>query len=432
MPMHVLACAVIPAKRVPGGKCLFDANLKHGLFFFESAAGTLLLLSLQKLSHIPQFLRGRVPRERLQENFTISHTRNSAIEQRQHAAIGLCPNETSKPLLQCENRLGNLELRKRVAPILLQGLHARRDNRGARHREGQAIHNDARELIPRHVDALPEARGGKQHCARCVLESLEQRRSRRCALQKQRKRHPTAHALEQIIHLRIAGEQTKGAPLADFQQFHDFIGRRLRKSRMAHVRNGTGHIKKRLLPPIKLRWQRSFFCVIESQPLPDELETPGDRKCGGCQNNRIELLEQPRAENLAYVNRRSGQKNTFVSALVPVDEISFVRFQKKRQLLADLETPARDAQQLLRLLRHCRKLGFQPFQGAHQSVVGFAMLLQERRALVFFEGITPIARVERVKKGSATLTNPLRAPQQRRCPEVKQPHGDVGITRQFL
>src|SRR6266446_5973307 len=432
MAMHVLALAVIAAKRVAGRKCLLDANLKHSLFVSESAVGPLLLLPSQKPRNLPQFLRGRISRERLQENFTIRHPLNPAIEQRQHAAIGLCPNEASKPLLQGEHRLRHLEFRERVAPILLQSFHARGDNRVAGHRKGQPIHNNARELIPRHVDALPETRSGKQHRTLCVPESFEQRRSRRRSLQEQRKRHAPAHALEQIIHLRIAGEQTKGASLADLQQFHDFIRRRLRKSRVPHVRNSAWQIQKGLFCPIKLRWQRSFLCVIESQALPDELEAPGDRECGGGQHDGVELFEQPGAENLTHVYRRSGQKNALASALVPVDEIAFVRFQQKGQLLANFETPARDAQQFLGLLRHGRKFGFQSFQRVRQSVVSFALLLQERRTLVSFEGITAIARGEGVKKGAAALANPLCAPQQRGRREVQQPHGDVGVACQFL
>ena len=144
------------------------------------------------------------------------------------------------------------------------------------------------------------------------------------------------------------------------------------------------------------------------------------------------MFKQPGAQNLAHVNRRGGQKDTLVSALVPVNEIAFVRFEKERELLPDFETPARDAQQLLRLLGHRRKLGFQPLQRADQSVITFAMLLKEGFALVSFERISAVACRERIKKCSAALANPLRFSQQRRGPEVQQPHANVGVARQFL
>src|SRR5258707_13624380 len=100
MAMHVLALAVITAKRVAGRKCLLDANLKHSLFVSESAVGPLLLLPSQKPRNLPQFLRGRISRERLQENFTIRNPLNPAIQQRHHPAIGLYPNQPPQAWLQ--------------------------------------------------------------------------------------------------------------------------------------------------------------------------------------------------------------------------------------------------------------------------------------------------------------------------------------------
>src|SRR5260370_10478513 len=147
MAMPVLALAVITAKRVAGRKCLLHANLKHSLFVSESAVGPLLLLPSQKPRNLPQFLRGRISRERLQENFTIRHPLNPPIEQRQHAAISLCPNQAAKALLQRDHRLWNLELRKCVPPISLQRLHARGASRAARNRKRHPSHNNASEQI---------------------------------------------------------------------------------------------------------------------------------------------------------------------------------------------------------------------------------------------------------------------------------------------
>src|ERR1700674_4516062 len=68
MPMHVLAFAVIAAKRVPGGKCLFDANLKHSLLFLEIRPWTFVLIVLaetQPHPSVPVWLRipGETPRK---------------------------------------------------------------------------------------------------------------------------------------------------------------------------------------------------------------------------------------------------------------------------------------------------------------------------------------------------------------------------------
>src|SRR3981081_4364613 len=105
MSVHVLTLAAITAERVPGRKCLFHANLKHSLFFSGPVAGPSLLSPFQKLRDVAQLLRGRISREGLQENFTIGHPLNPAIEKHEYAAIGLCPNQPPKPLLQREHCL---------------------------------------------------------------------------------------------------------------------------------------------------------------------------------------------------------------------------------------------------------------------------------------------------------------------------------------
>jgi len=90
----------------------------------------------------------------------------------------------------------------------------------------------------------------------------------------------------------------------------------------------AGAYTERLFCPIKLGRQRSFSCVIESQPLPDELEAPGNRECGGCQHDGIELFEQRARRTWLTSIGVAARKNTLVSALVPIDEIALVGFKR--------------------------------------------------------------------------------------------------------
>src|SRR6266852_3543687 len=441
VPVHVLALPAISAQRMPRRKCLLHANLKHILFLLcdlgallsvSSVLSLSLLSPLQESSHIPQLLRRRVPRQRLQKNLTIGHPLNPAVQKRQHSAICLAPDQPPKPLLQRQHRLRHLKLRKRISALCPQRPPPRCHDRLARHRKRQPVHNHARELLPRHIHALPEARGREQHRSRRVLESLQQRRSRRRSLQQQRKRHAPAHALEQIVHLRVARKQAERSTLAQLQQLHDFIRGRFGKSRAAHVRHVPGHVEQRLIPPVEPRRQRSLFRVVQAQPLPDVFESPRHGKRRRRQNNRVELLKQARPQNLAHVNGRRRQEHALAAPLVPIHKVPLIRFKQKRQFLPYLKTSPRDPQKLFRLLRQRCKFRLQPLQRHRQRVVAFAMLLQKRLALLSFEWIAPIPRRKRLEKCPAALANPLRPPQQRRRPQSQQPQSLVRVSRQLL
>src|SRR5580704_3127716 len=128
MPMHVLALPLVSAKRVPRRKRLFHADLKHiplSSLGPLCSLGTpcksffLILFLPQKSRNLRQTIRHPILRQRLQKNLTIRHARDAAIEQRQNPAIRLGPNQPPKPLLQSQDRLRHLKLRKRIPPVLL-------------------------------------------------------------------------------------------------------------------------------------------------------------------------------------------------------------------------------------------------------------------------------------------------------------------------
>jgi len=156
--------------------------------------------------------------------------------------------------------------------------------------------------------------------------------------------------------------------------------------------------------PIELRRQRSFFSVVESQPLPDNSKRPATVRVAdvstmesNCRNSRT--------KNLAHDQLAWRQKPPLFRALVPVDEIALVRFEKKRQFLPYLKTPAE--------MRN-NSAAFAPSLQIQFPVPSkrlperrrFAMLLQECLAS-FFQGITARRARNAAKNARLRVANPL-------------------------
>src|SRR5262249_26856372 len=361
MPVGIFAFAAVTAKRVPGRKCFFHADLKHACSQRHTvrpyvcaqalmvSGTTRRALPTEKPRAARQFVGLAVRRERLQENLTIRHALNTRIQQGQNPSVRLGADQPAKALFECQNRLRHLKLSKRIAAVLLQGVYSRGDNRIAGDREGQTVDDHARKLFAGDVDTLPETRGREQHSPWRIFEALQQYRSRRCTLQQQRKRHPRSHTLEQIVHLGIAGEQTKRAAFAELEELYDFIGSGDRESRVAHIGNGSRQIEEGLLSPVELWRQAAFLSVVQSQPLADVLESATDRESRGGHYDGVKLLKQALAQDLTDINGCGRQKDAFIPPLIPIDEISLVRLEEKRQLLPKLETPAGNAQEFFGL-----------------------------------------------------------------------------------
>src|SRR5271154_5780679 len=99
-------------------------------------------------------------------------------------------------------------------------------------------------------------------------------------------------------------------------------------------------------------WRKlSFLGLVYPHALADKLEAACDSERGRSKNDGVERFKQAFAQNLADVNGRGRQKNTFVPALKPVDVISFVGLEQKRELLANLETATRDSKEFFRFIR---------------------------------------------------------------------------------
>ena len=232
-------------------------------------------------------------------------------------------------------------------------------------------------------------------------------------MQQERELDAIADALEQIFHLRIAGEEAEGAALAEFEKIDDFVGGGGPEAGVAHIGNRTRRVEKSLTRPIEFGRERAFLCVIEADALANVFEAAADGERGGSENDGVECLEQTLAQNLADVDRSRGEEDAFVAALVPVDEIFFVGFEEERQLLANLEAAAREARQFFGLLREGGEFGFESFERGRERVVGFAIVFEKCGAFGAREREAAVARRERVEEFARAFADALRAAQQR-------------------
>src|SRR5579862_7243146 len=395
-------------------------------------ASRLLRMIFHEARHFGQILRGLVGRQRLEKNSTILHSPDAVIENRQNSAIRLRPDQSPESLLQRQHRFRHLIFRKRIPPVLLQRLHARRHNRIARHRERQLIDNHARKLRSRHVHSLPETRRRKQHRIRRRSEPVKQHRTRRRPLQQQWKRNPRGHSLVHVLHLRVAGEKTKRAPLGNLQHARNLIRRARRKFRVPHVRHRWRNVQQRLLAKIEFLRQHFFIRRLNSKPLLQIVESPAHSKSSRRQHHRIELVEQPLPQNLAHVDRRRRKKHTLPAPLVPVNVAFLFALQQKFQLAPDFRRAPRQRHHFLRLRRKRRKFRLHSLHRAGQFLVPLQVPLEKRAALGLFKRKAPFALRKSFKETVPSLAHPAQIPPKLRRCNLQHPQSILRIARQLV
>ena len=86
---------------------------------------------------------------------------------------------------------------------------------------------------------------------------------------------------------------------------------------------------------------------MNSEPLLQIVESAAHRQRRRREHHRIELVEEPLAQNLAHVDRRRRQKHALAAPLVPVDVAFLFALQQKRQLAPRFPTRAAPASSLL-------------------------------------------------------------------------------------
>jgi hypothetical protein len=113
--------------------------------------------------------------------------------------------------------------------------------------EGEAVDDDAGELLALHVDSLPEAGCAEEDGVGSVAELLEQDMARGRAMQEQRVRGAAGEAFVQSRICAVAGEEAEGAALGYFKHAADAFGGARGEVGIARKRQVGRKIEQRLL-----------------------------------------------------------------------------------------------------------------------------------------------------------------------------------------
>src|SRR5690606_30941954 len=94
-----------------------------------------------------------------EEHFSVALGDEARVEDGDHAAIAPRADEPPEALLEGERGAREEELAEGVLAARLEARRARLGERIVGRLEGELVHDDEAERAPRHVHALPEARG---------------------------------------------------------------------------------------------------------------------------------------------------------------------------------------------------------------------------------------------------------------------------------
>src|SRR5215472_9824394 len=121
---------------------------------------------MEKRLHVSERCGEPVIGQAVEEDLSIALPGHAIIQKHQHPPIRLAADEPAKSLLQCDSRLWDLVIVKRIAALAAHALDARFHYRIAGHRKRQPIYDNAAQLLARHIHALPERRSCKKHAIR--------------------------------------------------------------------------------------------------------------------------------------------------------------------------------------------------------------------------------------------------------------------------
>ena len=133
-----------------------------------------LFRAVEKLFYHSHICRLLVIRQAVDEDASVLFFQDAVVEQDEKAAVVERADQASESLFQGDDSCGDLILKECVAAVGVDCFHASGDDRIAGNREGQAVDDDATQLLALYVDSLPQRRGGEQDGVRREAELFQE------------------------------------------------------------------------------------------------------------------------------------------------------------------------------------------------------------------------------------------------------------------
>jgi hypothetical protein len=309
--------------------------------------------------HILDGLSDAVGWEGVEEDAAVALALDARVEEHEDAAIVQRADEAAEALFEGDDGAGHLVVEEGVASGGGDGVHARLYDGVGGDGEGQAIDDDAAELLALYVYALPEAGRAEEDGAGGVAELFEQNVARGGSLEEQWVGEFGGKALVSGAHLRIAGEQAEGAAAGDLEDAAGALGRLDEEIGFAGVGHVGRQIEQRLLRVVEVRRDDEFAGEGEAETSGDVLEA-GDT-AAGCygegrrgEDDGAVCLEECGREELGDVDGRSLQVGVMAgegaavslvreradtgggAALDPEDGVGVLRFEQELEVGRDV------------------------------------------------------------------------------------------------
>ena len=245
----------------------------------------------------------------VEEDAAVALALDTGVEEHEDAAVIERADEAAEALFESDDGVGNLEVEEGFAAGGFDGGHAGLDDGVRGDGEGEAVDDDAGELLALNIDALPEGAGGEEDGVGGVAELLEQDVARGGALQEERVRKLLQHALVDGTHLGVGGEEAEGAAFSDLEHAADALRGLGEEVGLAGVGHGRWKIEQRLLLIVEVAGDDELSGAGEAKARGEVREgcvggvCGGHGEGGGGEDDGGVLVKKRGGEERGYVDR---------------------------------------------------------------------------------------------------------------------------------
>src|ERR1017187_7796363 len=386
--------------------------------------------NIEKHLHIRQFGGESVIRQAIEKHLAVSLLSDPVIQQDQHPAVALAANQPPESLFQGDGRLRDLVVVKRIPPGFADIFDACVHHRIVGHRKGQFIYDNAAQLFPRDIHALPEGRSGEEHAIRRGAELLQQRIAGARALHQRGVIDFQGHLLVHQAHLLIAGEEHEGAPPAVFQDLDHFLRRHLGKGGILRFRQVLRNVQQRLLLVIEVAGHHQRAGVLHAEALLREDEATRDGQRGAGEHHGVHLAEQALGNDAGHIDGGGLEKAAPATLFHPIDEILIVLLHQETQRLVEFLSAAKQRNDLLRRILQQPEVRPDQFERGDEVRVNLLVVLAE--GVTAGECDPPVSLAEQAEELPGKFARPLQDAVQFRRAELLHPADRAQIPAQVL